>query len=149
MLIIIVSKCKAFDIRKYGRKSIQFKPYLRTNNELIPPVKINKSFFYIGKQYSFGINPGKIKDTMDVIDSIPLHPRNKMMIVARYDYSKLRWNLSIFELSKTCTIQNLDSTVKTYVKSWLDLYRDASFRHLQLPIKKFGIKFLLSSDIYR
>ena len=96
LLIIIVSKCKAFDIRKYGRKSIQFKPYLRTNNELIPPVKINESFFYLGKQYSFGINPGKIKDTMDVIDSIPLHLRNKMMIVARYDYSKLRWNLSIY-----------------------------------------------------
>ena len=86
---------------------------------------------------------------MDVIDSLPLHIKNKIMIILRYDYSKLRWNLSIYELSEAFAIQNLDSIVKTYVKSWLYLHRGANFRHLHLPIKKFGMKFLLPSNIYR
>ena len=153
-LIIKVSKCKTFDIRKYGSKSVQFKPYFRTNNEFIPPAKFNESFVYLDKQYSFGINPAKIKSDhlnqyMNVIDSLPLHPKNKMMIVSRYDYSKLKWNLSIYELSETCTIQNLDSIVKTYVKSWLHLHWDANFRHLHLSIKNFGMKLLLPFDVYR
>ena len=40
LLIIKVSRCKTFGIKKYGSKSIQFKPHLQTNSELIPPVKI-------------------------------------------------------------------------------------------------------------
>ena len=60
-LIIKVSKCKRFGIKKYGSKSIQFAPYLRTNNELIPPVKINESFVYLGKEYLFDMQPEKIK----------------------------------------------------------------------------------------
>ena len=39
--------------------------------------------------------------------------------------------------------------MKTYVKRWLHLHQGANFRHLYLPIKKFGMKFFLPSDIYR
>ena len=60
---------------------------------------------------------------MDITDTLPLHPKNKMMIVSRCDYSKLRWNLSIYELSETWTIQNLESIVKINVKNWLHLHR--------------------------
>ena len=59
-LILKVSKCKTYGIKRYGCKSIQFKPYLRTNNELIPPVKINECFFFLGKEYSFDMKPHKI-----------------------------------------------------------------------------------------
>ena len=97
-LIIKVSKCKTFGIKKYGSKSIQFKSYLRTKNELIHPVKINECFVYLGKEYSFDMKPDKIKETllkdlnqyMEVISGIPLRPKNKIMIVLRYVYSKLR-----------------------------------------------------------
>ena len=81
-LIIKVSKCKTYGIRKYSSKSIQIKPYLRTNNELLPPIKISELFVYLGKEYSFYIKPGKIKETLlkdlnqyrEVIDRLPLHP---------------------------------------------------------------------------
>ena len=87
-LIIKVSKCKTFDIKDYRSKSIQFKPYLWTNNELIPPVKINESFSYLGKENSIDIKPDKIKETllkdlnqfMKLIDRLLLHPKNKIMI---------------------------------------------------------------------
>ena len=122
--IIKVSKCKTFDIKDYRSKSIQFKPYLWTNNELIPPVKINESFSYLGKENSIDIKPNKIKETllkdlnqfMKLIDRLPLHPKNKIMIASRHVYSKRRWNLSIYEVPETWTIQNLDLIGKTYVK---------------------------------
>ena len=37
-LILKVSKCKTYGIKRYGCKSIQFKPYIRKNNELILPI---------------------------------------------------------------------------------------------------------------
>ena len=36
--------------------STQFKPCLRVNNELIPPVKMGDSFIYRGKSFSFNMN---------------------------------------------------------------------------------------------
>ena len=154
LLIIKLSKFKTYDIRKNGSKSIQLKQYFRTNNELIPPVKFNDSFVYLWKQCSFDLNPGKIKDTFKSVygrnRQFTITPsKNKIMIVSRYHYSKLRWNLSIYELSEACTNQNLDSIVKTYVKSWLHLHWGANFRHLHLPVEKFRMKFLLLSDICR
>ena len=71
------------------------------------------------------------------------------MIVSCYVYSQLKWNLMICEVTETWTIQILDSIVKTYVKRRLHLHQCANFRHLYLAIKKFGMKFLLPSNIYR
>ena len=100
------------------------------------------------------MKPHKINETIErfksvygVTDRLPLHPENK--IVSRYVCSKRRWNLSIYEVSETWTIQNLDSIVKTYVKRWLHLHQGANFRHLHVPNKKFGMRFSLLSDIYR
>ena len=100
------------------------------------------------------MKPHKINETIErfksvygVIDRLPLHPENK--IVSRYVCSKRRWNLSIYEVSETWTIQNLDSIVKTYVKRWLHLHQGANFRHLHVPNKKFDMRFSLLSDIYR
>ena len=43
---------------------MQFKPCLRTKNELIPPAKIKECFAYLGKEYSFDMKPDKIKETL-------------------------------------------------------------------------------------
>ena len=91
----------------------------------------------------------RFKSVYEGTDRLPLHAKIKIMIVSRYVCSKLRWNLSIYEVSETWTIQNLDSILKIYVKRWLHLHQGANFRHLHLPIKKLGMKFLLPSDIYR
>ena len=96
LLIINVSKCKTFGNQKYGGKSIQFKSYLRTNNELIPPVKINKSFVHLGKECLFDMKPDKIKETLlkdlnqykEVIDRLLLYPKNKIEIGSCYVYGK-------------------------------------------------------------
>ena len=115
-LIIKVSKRKTFGIKKYGCKSVQFKPYLQTNNELIPPCKNQQvvCLCWNGIFILFDMKLDKMKETllkdlnqyMEVIDR--LNPKKKLMIVSRYFYSKLKWNLTIYEVSETwTTIQNL------------------------------------------
>ena len=45
------SKCKYFSIKKNGKQSTQFRPYLKLNNEMIPVVKLNDSVVYIEKKF--------------------------------------------------------------------------------------------------
>ena len=47
--LICISKCKFFGIKKNGKSSSQFRPYLKVNNEMIPAVTLNDSFVYLGK----------------------------------------------------------------------------------------------------
>ena len=70
------------------------------------------------------------------------------MIITRSVYSKLRWRFSIYNLSKTWVIQNLDSQIKEYIKRWLLLPPGANTRHFYLPAKYLGLKFSFPSDIY-
>ena len=155
-LIVRVDKCCTFGIKKNGNKSTQYHPYLKVNNEMIPPVKINDCFVYLGKFFSFNMKCDNIKQELksevvkyiDILDRVPLHPKNKLMILSRYVYSKLRWRLSIYNLTKTWVIQNLDSLIIEYVKRWLSLPQGANTRHLFLPTKHLGLKFSLPSDIY-
>ena len=38
---------------------------------------------------------------MEVIDRLTLHSKNKLIIGSHYVYSKLKWNLTIYEVSET------------------------------------------------
>ena len=70
---------------------------------------MNEFFVYLGQEYSFDMKPDKIKETllkdlnqcMEVIDRLPLRPKNKTIIVSRYVYSKFSWNVSVYEASET------------------------------------------------
>ena len=102
-LIIYVDKCLTFGIKKNGNSSTRFKPYLKVNNEVIPPVKLNDNFTYLGKKFSYTMSVDKVKSDLisdfnsyiDAINRLPLHPKNKLDIITRYVYSKVRWHFSI------------------------------------------------------
>ena len=55
-MIIRVDKCITFGIRKSLAKSSQFQPQLLINSALVPQVKANKSFRYLGRHYDFGMS---------------------------------------------------------------------------------------------
>ena len=108
-LKICLRKCKIFAMRKCGTRSVQFNPYLRVNNEQIPTVKQDEEFIYLGKTFSMNMETLNIenelkKDLRDYIENIhrlPLHPKHKINIVIRYVYSKLRWRLTTYDISHT------------------------------------------------
>ena len=85
---------------------------------------------------------------ISILNQLPLHPKNKLQVISKFIYSKIRWQFSIYRLSETWVIQNLDSIIKEYVKRWLQLPQSANFRHLCLPTKQLGMKFSLPSDVY-
>ena len=108
---------KCFRIKKNGKQSSQFKPYLKVNNEIIPAVKLNDSFVYLGKEFSFDMSNENVKndlvkrlsDYLEKIDILSLHPKHKINIVTKFVYSKLRWDLTIYHLSETWIAENLDN----------------------------------------
>ena len=55
-VIIRVDKCITFDIRKSLTKSIKFQPQLLINRVLVPQVKANEPFRYLGRYYDFGMS---------------------------------------------------------------------------------------------
>ena len=100
------------------------------------------NFIYLGKSFAFDMNNVDIKAELvtdmnkyfDILNRLPLH--------SNYIYSKLRWRFSIYNITRTWAIHNLDSIVIEYTKRWLRLPQSASTRHLYLPVKKLGMKFL-------
>ena len=60
-LIICIDKCSTFGIKKNGNLSTQFKQYLKVNNEVIPPVKLNETFTYFGKTFLHTMSVEKVK----------------------------------------------------------------------------------------
>ena len=90
-MIIRVDKCDSFGLRKSGTSSKQFQPKLFINNELVPAVKQDNYFTYLGKHFGYRMSNNQhkedlLKDTKDVmkrIDNLPLHPTNKLLIYNR------------------------------------------------------------------
>ena len=87
---------------------------------MIPAVKLNDSFLYLGKEFSFDMSKENVKNDLvkrlsgylEKIDILSLHPKNKINIVTKFVYSKLRLNLTIYYLPNTWIAENLDNKVK-------------------------------------
>ena len=65
---------------------------------MIPAIKLNDSFVYLGKEFSFGMSNENVKSDvvkrlsyyLEKIDIFSLHPKHKINIVTEFVYSKLR-----------------------------------------------------------
>ena len=155
-LIVHIDKCKTFGIRKSKTSSVQYKPYLKISNTMIPQICINERFTYLGKQFSFNMKTEfvefdlvkELSGYLEKLDLLPLHPDNKCNIVTKFIFSKLRWKLSIYNLSETWVIQNLDNIVY-YFRKWFGIPVCGNTSHLSLPISKFGLYFKKVSQILK
>ena len=81
-----MNKCKCFGIKKNVKQSTQFRPYLKVNNEMIPAVKFNDSFAYLGKEFCYNMSCENVKcdlvkrltDYLEKTDILSLHPKHKI-----------------------------------------------------------------------
>ena len=102
-------KCHAFGIMKKSAISTQTKPKLCVNNEVIPPLKDDESFKYLGRYFNFSINNQKYKEellettttTLSNINKLPVHSKNKLNLYSKYLLSKLSWHLTIADIPET------------------------------------------------
>ena len=152
-MIIRVDKCSSFGIKKASTSSIQFLPKPAINNVFVPPIDSGKSFRYLGRYFNFSMdNQHHMSDLLDTtntlmnkINDLPCHPKNKLLLYHRFLLSKISWNLTIADISKTWIIENLDSVVSKYIRQWLELPISATLSSLIINKSKYGISLVLPS----
>ena len=79
------------------------------------------------------------------IDTLNIHPRNKLLLCDRYVPSKISWHVTVADLGKTWISENLDNVVTKYVRQWLDLPISATISSIIPSHKNFGQAFPLPS----
>ena len=128
-MIIRVDKCSTFGIKKQLTKSIQYLPKLFVNNHLVPRTEMGKSFRYLGRYFDFNMSDEEHKselldvfnDIMNKINELPLHPKNKILLYSRYLLSKISWDFTVSDISKTWICETLDGIASKYIRKWLNL----------------------------
>ena len=53
----------------------------------------------------------QIMKYVDKIDKLPLKPINKIKIIQRYVYSKIRWPFTVYKLGETWVKENIDDNI--------------------------------------
>ena len=109
MMIIRVDKCKSFGMAKIGFQCQQYLPKLFLNNELVPQVKLEGSFTYLGRHFNYATDDAEHKlhvqertnEILQDIDKLPLHPRHKIMLYKSYLLSQISWDLTVANIGLT------------------------------------------------
>ena len=146
-MIIRVDKCSSFGMKKVLSKSVQYLPKLLIDNQLIPPVNIDKPFEYLGRFFDFKMSDGQHKeelisltnDLMTNIDAKPLHPKNKLNLYSCYVLTKLSWHFTVTSITKTWVIQNIDPIINRYIRQWLEIPISGTLNTIFLTNNKFGL----------
>ena len=146
-MILRVDKCSTFGIKKASTSSIHFLLKLTINNSVVPPVQIDSSFRYLGRYFNFTMNNHQhMSDLLDTtntlmskINDLSCHPKNMLLLYHCILLSKISWNLTIADISKTWIIENLDSIASKYIRQWLELPICATLSSLISKRSKFAI----------
>ena len=124
-LVIRVDKCHTFGIKKSATSSVQYNPMILVKRERVPPIKIGESFIYLGKEFNFGMDHENIKEQLKAdnikyvttIDKLPLTSLNKISMIQQYLYSKYRWLFSIYDITETWIVENMDNVIGKYIRN--------------------------------
>jgi hypothetical protein len=84
-------------------------------------------------------------DIMNKINELPLHPKNKILLYSRYLLSKISWDFTVSDISKTWICETLDGIASKYIRKWLELPVSATLSNVLLPQSKFGLNIILPS----
>ena len=152
-MIIRADKCVTFGIKKFSSRSLQCQPKLFINIKLLPVVRDGESIKYLGRFFNIQMDNHQHKihlessllDMLKLIDSLRILPKNRLLLYQRYVLSKLPWQPTVANLSKTWVIENLDNAVVRFVRKWLDLPISATLSGISLPRNQFDLNLLLPS----
>ena len=147
-MTIRVNKCKTFGIKKTVTRSVQLKPKLFLVREQVSTVDMDKSFRYVGSWYNFEIDDAEHKANiiqltnviLMKIDSLLLHPRNKILLYSRYLHAKLSWDLTVVDIDKTWIVNNIDNICRQFIRRWLEIPPSGTLDLILLCREKFGLK---------
>ena len=112
----------------------------------VPTPDKDKSFKYLDQWYNFEIDNAVHKaniiqltnDILMKIDSLPLHPRNKILLYWRFLHAKLSWDFTIADIDKTWIVNNFDNICRQFIRRWLEIPPSGTFDLILLSREKFG-----------
>ena len=84
----------------------------------------------------------KLKEYLEKIDSLDIHPRNKILIYQKYVLGKISWHLTVTKIPSTWIKEKLDNMVSSYMRSWLELPVSATLKIATLSRSKYGLNFI-------
>ena len=83
---------------------------------------------------------------LQTVNSLHIHPKNKLLLYHWYILSKLSWHLTLADLSKIWIFcEHLDNVVTKYIRQWLELPISATLSAIMLSHNKFALSFQLPS----
>ena len=143
-MTIRVDKCTTFGIKKFSTRSLQFLPSLLLNHAPVPTVKQGESFRYLGRYFDFTMSnqvhknkPSSLfTELLKEIDSLPLHPKNKLLLYSRFALSKVSWHFAVW------VTENLDNLVSKYIRQWLNLPVSVTLSSIILSKNQFGLNMI-------
>ena len=152
-MFIRVDKCSFFGIKKFSTRSLQFQPKVIINSTLVPTVKNGESFKYLGRFFNFEMDNNdkkslllsSLQNMLKTVDSLHIHPKNKLLLYDRYVLSKLSWHFTVADISKTWICEHLDNIVTKCARLWLDLPISVTTSSIILSHKNFGLALQLPS----
>ena len=117
---------------------------------LVKALKADESFLYLGRYFDFNMSDQehknelttKLKEYMEKIDGLDIHPRNKILIYQKYVLGKISWHLTVSKISVTWIKEHLDNMVSNYIRSWLELPVNGTLKIATLSKSKYGLNFI-------
>ena len=78
-------------------------------NVLVPPVKLDDCLIYLGCHFDFKMTDDKrkselmetVSEEIKIIDTLPLHPKNKLKLYQQWESLKISWHLTVTNISNT------------------------------------------------
>ena len=68
-----------------------------------------------------------------------MHPKYKILLYSRHLLSKISWHFTVADLTKTWVSENLDNTVASYIRRWLEIPICGTLSNIFLTKTKFGL----------
>ena len=87
-----------------------------------------------------------LKEMIQSIEVLRLHPRNKIKLYLRYVLPKLSWDLTVSDITVTWVKQVLDPVVNSFLRQWIEIPISGTLDILALTKSKFGIGFVSVSS---
>ena len=143
-------KCHIFGMKKTNTKCVQYSPKVYIHNELVKAIKTDEPFLYLGRYFDFHMSDQehknelttKLKEYLEKIDGLDVHPRNKILIYQKYVLGKISWHLTVTKISSTWIKEHLDNMVSNYMRSWLELPVNGTLKIATLSRSKYGLNFI-------
>ena len=85
---------------------------------------------------------------LKIIYKLHINALNKIEIVQRYVFSKVKWKFSICNLRESWVSENTDNTINKHYKKLLQQAISSNTTHLKLPKTKLELNIITVKQIY-